>query len=44
MSRYAEKSTAISGVGQSEIYRKPQVLPFELAVRGCGRALADAGL
>src|SRR5262245_8367425 len=44
MSRYAEKNVAISGVGQSEIYRKPEVLPFELAVRACERAIADAGL
>lgn len=44
MSKYAEKTTAISGIGQSEIYRKPQVFPFELAVRACERAIADAGL
>lgn len=42
--RYAEKNCGISGIGQSEIYRKPQVLPFELAVRACERAIADAGL
>lgn len=41
---YAEKNTAITGIGQSEIYRKPTVLPFELAVRACERAIADAGL
>jgi acetyl-CoA acetyltransferase len=44
MTRYAEKETCISGIGQSEIYRKPQVFPFELAVRACERAIADAGL
>ena len=44
MPRYGEKNTAISGIGQSEIYRKPQVLPFELALRACERAIADAGL
>jgi acetyl-CoA acetyltransferase len=44
MTIYAEKNTAISGIGQSEIYRKPKVLPFELAVRACERAIADAGL
>ena len=44
MTRFAEKSTCISGIGQSEIYRKPQVNPFELAVRACERAIADAGL
>lgn len=44
MANYAEKQTCISGIGQSEIYRKPQVLPFELAVRACERAIADAGL
>ncbi len=44
MTRYAEKNTAITGLGQSEIYRKPQVLPFELAVRACELAIADAGL
>jgi acetyl-CoA acetyltransferase len=41
---FAEKNTCISGIGQSEIYRKPQVLPFELAVRASERAIADAGL
>jgi len=44
MTRYAEKDTCISGLGQSEIYRKPHVYPFELAVRACERAIADAGL
>jgi acetyl-CoA acetyltransferase len=44
MVAYAEKTCAISGIGQSEIYRKPTVLPFELAVRACERAIADAGL
>ena len=44
MSRYAEKNTCISGIGQSDIFRKPSVLPFELAVRACEAAIADAGL
>ena len=44
MTHYPEKNVAISGIGQSEIYRKPQVLPFELALRACERAIADAGL
>jgi acetyl-CoA acetyltransferase len=44
MATYAEKNAAISGVGQSEVYRKPTVLPFELAVRACERAIEDAGL
>ncbi|HET9628252.1 MAG TPA: thiolase family protein [Novosphingobium sp.] len=44
MSRFGEKNVAITGIGQSEIYRKPQVLPLELAVRACERAIADAGL
>jgi acetyl-CoA acetyltransferase len=44
MPRFAEKNTAISGIGQSELYRKPEILPFELAVRACERALDDAGL
>lgn len=44
MVKYAEKDTCITGIGQSEIYRKPRVLPFELAVRACELAIADAGL
>lgn len=44
MTRFAEKQCCISGIGQSEIFRKPQILPFELAVRACERAIADAGL
>src|ERR1043165_2443131 len=44
MTQYAEKNTCISGIGQSEIFRQPQVLPFELAVRACEAAIADAGL
>src|SRR5512144_1670230 len=43
-SRYGEKNTAITAIGQSAIYRKPQVPPFELAVRACERAIADSGL
>lgn len=44
MTTYGEKNCAISGIGQSEIYRKPTVQPFELALRACERAIADAGL
>jgi acetyl-CoA acetyltransferase len=44
MSRRGERGSAISGIGQSEIYRKQEVLPFELALRACERAVADAGL
>ena len=44
MTIYGEKNTAISGIGQSDIERKPQTLPFELAVRACELAIADAGL
>jgi acetyl-CoA acetyltransferase len=44
MTIHAEKNTAITGLGQSEIFRKPTVLPFELAVRACEQAIADAGL
>jgi acetyl-CoA acetyltransferase len=44
MAKYAEKNCAISGIGQSEIFRKSQVLPFELALRACESAIADAGL
>ena len=44
MITYGEKNTAITGIGQSEIFRKPQILPFELAVRACELAIADAGL
>jgi acetyl-CoA acetyltransferase len=44
MTIYAEKNTAITGIGQSDIYRHPSVLPFELAVRACELAIADAGL
>lgn len=42
--RNAEKLTCISGLGQSDIHRKPAIYPFELAVRACERAIADAGL
>jgi acetyl-CoA acetyltransferase len=44
MTRYFEKECAISGIGQSAIYRKPTVWPFELAVQACEMAIADAGL
>ena len=42
--RYAEKQTCISGLGQSEIFRKPKIHPFELALSACEKAIADAGL
>ena len=35
MTIYAEKNTAITGIGQSDIYRHPKMLPFELAVEAC---------
>ncbi len=44
MTRYAEKSTCISGIGQSEINKVPGAYPFELAVRACQAAIDDAGL
>ena len=44
MTRYAEKNTCISGIGQSAIYRQPTVPPFRLAVDACEAAIADAGL
>lgn len=42
--KYAEDLSCISGIGQSAIYRKPAVYPFELAVQACEAAIADAGL
>ena len=44
MRTFAEQQTCISGIGQSEFYRKSEILPFELAVRSCEQAIADAGL
>ncbi|MGQ0534372.1 MAG: thiolase family protein [Caulobacteraceae bacterium] len=44
MALHSEKLTCISGIGQSDIYRKPTIYPFELAVRACEAAIADAGL
>jgi acetyl-CoA acetyltransferase len=44
MTIYGEKNCAITGIGQSEIYRKPTVQPLELGLRACERAVADAGL
>ena len=38
------RKAAITGIGQSDIYRHPKVLPFELAVQACEAAIADAGL
>lgn len=39
-----EKTMAITGIGQSRIFRKPTVYPFELAVDACIAAIEDAGL
>jgi acetyl-CoA acetyltransferase len=44
VNRYFEKSVAISGLGQSKLYRKPTVYPFNLAVDACLAAIEDAGL
>ena len=44
MSKYFEKQTCISGIGQSEIYKRPTVYPFKLAMDACEAAIADAGL
>ena len=44
MSRYFEKSVAITGFGQSKLYRKPTVYPFNLATDACLLAIEDAGL
>ena len=42
--RYGEKGACITGIGQSDIFRRSPVLPFHLAVHACERAVADAGL
>jgi len=39
-----ERQVAVSGIGQSKIYRKPTVYPFELALDACIAAIEDAGL
>ena len=44
MSRFAEKNTCISGIGQSAINKVPKEFPFELAVTASLAAIADAGL
>lgn len=44
MVEYQEKNTCISGLGQSDVFRKPQTYPFELAVQACYAAIEDAGL
>jgi len=44
MSRFKEKEACITGLGQTLLYRKPSVYPFELAVQACEMAIADAGL
>lgn len=44
MTKYAEKTTFITGLGQSALYRKPTIYPFQLAVEACELAVADAGL
>src|ERR1700730_13512971 len=44
MQRYYEKNVAITGIGQSKMYRQPTVYPFDLAIDACLMAIADAGL
>lgn len=44
MMNIGEREACISGIGQSDIQRQPLVYPFELAVRACEQAIADAGL
>ena len=44
MNRFAEKSTCISGIGQSVINKVPKEFPFELAMTACLAAIEDAGL
>lgn len=41
---YQEKNTCISGIGQSDVFRKPKTHPLELAVQACLGAIDDAGL
>jgi acetyl-CoA acetyltransferase len=41
---FGEKQASITGIGQTVLYRKPTVFPFQLAVEACERAIADAGL
>lgn len=42
--QYAEKNTAITGIGQSEISRGSPKTALELTVDACLEAIADAGL
>ena len=44
MSKFVEKSTVISGVGQSDIGRRLFRDPLELTLDACLAAIADAGL
>jgi len=44
MHRCYEKSVAISGIGQSKMYRTPTIYPFDLALEACLLAIEDAGL
>jgi acetyl-CoA acetyltransferase len=44
MSKFMEKQVCITGIGQSSLYRKPTVFPFQLAIEACELAIADAGL
>ncbi len=44
MTDYPEKSVCISGIGQSTLFRKPTIYPFDLAIKACMLAIDDAGL
>ena len=44
MSKFVEKSTVISGVGQSDVGRRLFRDPLELTLDACLAAIADAGL
>lgn len=44
MTRFAEKDTAITGVGMSEVSRGSSKSPRELTVDACLEAIVDAGL
>jgi len=44
MTGYAEKNTAITGIGQSEVSRGSTKTPLELTVDAALEAIADAGL
>jgi acetyl-CoA acetyltransferase len=44
MSKYAEKNTAITGVGISKVSRGSDVSPLTLTIDACMQAINDAGL